>query len=535
MSRKVREFGRTGALALVISSLSGVAAAQPAAEPPGGDVAAPPGEPAGAAPPAAESPAAMPASAVAAGGDALAARFDEILGRPGGLTADQAGERAAATSPDAGACAKDVEIARYDVDRAVSGFLPEVTLLARYTRQSPVDNGSIGPGSGALVGTAPAADADGDGIIDTDADGTIQAPLFTVPMDSFSFPVLLNQYLLQASLNVPISDYVFRTRFGVAAARGNERAARLSEQAARLQAAANARLLYFDWVRAKLQLVVTEQSLLQSREQRRLAQKSLEGGRISRVDVLRAEAQVASAELMVSQAQHLVTLSEDRLRTAMHEPNEGPLSVGDRLSEGPSPDARRGFEQLYAEATSKRLELRAIDASASALRDAGRSLRADELPRLSAFANGYYTNPNQRVFPQEDKFTPSWDAGVELSWTPTRIGGARAEARKYAAQAAQRETDIQSTRDALRTEVMAAHQGIKEAALNIETAQRGLTSAEEGYRVRQLLLQHGRATSVEVTDAETVLLRARLALVNARVDLVAAQLRLDHAVGRDVK
>jgi outer membrane protein len=125
--------------------------------------------------------------------------------------------------------------------------------------------------------------------------------------------------------------------------------------------------------------------------------------------------------------------------------------------------------------------------------------------------------------------------GLERTWTPTRIGGARADARKFAAQAEQRSYDGQNLRDALRVEVMAAHQAMQEAALDIETAQRGLVAAEEGYRVRQVLLANGRATSVEVTDAETTLLNARLALVNARVNLATAQLRLDHAVGRDVK
>jgi outer membrane protein TolC len=81
---------------------------------------------------------------------------------------------------------------------------------------------------------------------------------------------------------------------------------------------------------------------------------------------------------------------------------------------------------------------------------------------------------------------------------------------------------------------MGAHQGMIEAALNIETAQQGLVAAEEGYRVRRKLYEFGRATSVEVTDAENQLLGARLAVVNARVNLITAKIRLDHALGRDV-
>jgi outer membrane protein TolC len=49
-----------------------------------------------------------------------------------------------------------------------------------------------------------------------------------------------------------------------------------------------------------------------------------------------------------------------------------------------------------------------------------------------------------------------------------------------------------------------------------------------------LLFEQGRASTVELVDAETELLRARLDQVNAHVDLLAAWVRLDHAVGSGV-
>jgi outer membrane protein TolC len=53
--------------------------------------------------------------------------------------------------------------------------------------------------------------------------------------------------------------------------------------------------------------------------------------------------------------------------------------------------------------------------------------------------------------------------------------------------------------------------------------------------VRTLLFQNGRATSVELTDAETELTRARLDLVGSRVGLRVARVDLNHAVGLDVE
>ncbi|APR80835.1 Hypothetical protein A7982_06182 [Minicystis rosea] len=51
--------------------------------------------------------------------------------------------------------------------------------------------------------------------------------------------------------------------------------------------------------------------------------------------------------------------------------------------------------------------------------------------------------------------------------------------------------------------------------------------------MRRELFQHGRASSVELTDAETELFRASLDVVSARVDVRIARARLLHATGRD--
>jgi outer membrane protein TolC len=61
-----------------------------------------------------------------------------------------------------------------------------------------------------------------------------------------------------------------------------------------------------------------------------------------------------------------------------------------------------------------------------------------------------------------------------------------------------------------------------------------LISAEEGYRVRKELLNAERATAVELVDAQTTLTQARVAALNARIDLRVALSQLAHALGNDV-
>ena len=53
--------------------------------------------------------------------------------------------------------------------------------------------------------------------------------------------------------------------------------------------------------------------------------------------------------------------------------------------------------------------------------------------------------------------------------------------------------------------------------------------------MRRELLDAERATAVELVDAETELTRARIAALNARVDLRVALAQLAHALGNDVE
>ena len=92
-----------------------------------------------------------------------------------------------------------------------------------------------------------------------------------------------------------------------------------------------------------------------------------------------------------------------------------------------------------------------------------------------------------------------------------------------------------NTRDAVEIEVQQDWQDVREADFAIDSSTRQLASAEEAYRVQRELFNNGRGTSATLTDAETDLTRARLTLLNAKADARIARIRLDHALGRDVR
>jgi outer membrane protein TolC len=449
-------------------------------------------------------------------------RFERRLAselRTGGLTSDEVVRRALSTSFEVGARKAQLVAAVADADRALLGYLPDVTVSASYTRLSDVGVANFGnlvaaPGrpSGSLAA---------------------QAQLVNVPIELRN---LLNLYLLKAELLVPVSDYFLRVAPTRSAAEHARYAASANVETARARVATDARVAYYSWVRAKLAVVVAEQALEDVAAHLADSRVAEAAGSASPADTLRLESQVARSELYLLNSRSLAAVAEQQVRTHMHDFSGRVLTIGEDIRQPVAGQARTDATaqllQLYDEALRNRPELSAIREQVLVLSNKARFERAGLLPRLEAFAQATYANPNPRVLPPEDDFRGSWLAGVRLSWLISDVPSANLRSRALEAQSAAASNDRSALIDRIQVEVDAAAHAVDDAILALHTTQRGLDAAEESYRVRRLSFQNGRSTSVELLDAETDLTRARLERLDAEVDTRVATARLDYAVGR---
>ncbi|HSO40676.1 MAG TPA: TolC family protein [Labilithrix sp.] len=434
---------------------------------------------------------------------------------PGGLTAEKVGERSAATSYQAKAAEELVTGANARADQQWASYIPRLGLTGRYTRLSNFTPPSLGDTS--TVETTAAA-------------GTIN-PTPTVAVAASRFPNVLDQFLLQATIAVPITDYLLRIGKAYTAATESAEAARFDVIAARAKSYADGKIAYFTWLRARGAAVVADQSLAVARAHLADTEKQFAVGNTSKADVLRAQTQVAASELSIERAKSGVVITERQVRLAIHAPEEETLAPAESL-EAALPPQNAQLKALVAEATSQRAELKSITKNADAARRLAEVARAGKIPTVSGFGDLTYANPNARVFPQRSVFTPTWSVGAQVTWSPNDFlvaggGGNDAESRA-AALDAQKVT----VRDAVELEVTQAYQSVIEADAAIGTTQRQLDSAVEGYRVARELFSSGRATSTTLIDAEIVLAQSRFDHLNALVDARLGRIRLDYAVGR---
>jgi outer membrane protein TolC len=449
----------------------------------------------------------------------------------GGLTSVQVGERAAATSYNAKAQGEALKSAAARVDEAWAAFLPRLSGLASYTRLS-----SITPPN--LFGGAPPL-----------PNPTFPNPPTEPEFETFyknawtpfynglrtaTFPVFVNNWLLQATLTVPISDYFLRLTQSYSAATHSRNAARFDQIAARATSAADGRVAFYTWLGARGSVIVAVQALDDQKSHLSLAKNQFDVGQASKSDVLRAQTNMTNAELQVVHAQNLSDLAEKQMRVAMHAKDDETFVPGESLEVNPVP-LEGNLRALIDEALSSRMEVRSIDANAAAAREQAKVGLAEELPVVTGVGDAVYANPNARLIPPVQEWFPTWDLGVKITWSPndTLVGAGNVADLK--ARARQLEAQKGTLRDNIEVEVTQAFQNVREFDVSLTSAKIELESAQEAYRVTRELFNNGRATSTTLTDSETELTRARLDLLTAQVNARTARVRLDHALGRDVR
>jgi outer membrane protein TolC len=300
-----------------------------------------------------------------------------------------------------------------------------------------------------------------------------------------------------------------------------------------LKTRADAQVVFWEWVRARARVAIAEQSLESTRARLKDAEPAYQLGSITRADLMRLQALVASTEQVVLEARSYAELAQVQIALMIGEPAPlAPYPLGQDITRLPAP-LPGNLELWTREALASRYESQALEESARSMKLGACALRSGAWPRLEAFGDVTLANPNQRYFPPERAWHHTWSVGAAASWTLGDAISSGAAARELEAQSRALSAQRAALHDGIRQEVAASALEQTRASGALTSAERGLPAAQEAYRVATDLYRFGKATTTEVIEAETDLLRARLNELDARVGVHIAHARLTHAVGRD--
>lgn len=448
---------------------------------------------------------------------ALADRALQALYEPGGLTAEQAVAQALTTSPDLKRARAAVLGARGGAKQAIAALVPQLDLSASYARLSRITNSGLSTEGQDQI----------DMLVSQVTDPAAQM-LFS-GITSFSFPVILDRYGLQAQLSYPLTAAFTEVLPTFKSAKLDKEAAKAQHDAERAFVALSAEQAFYEYARAKAAKLVADASLEESQAQQGRMRSLVKAGTAAQVDLLRVDAQVAAAEVALAQADLGLAVAKRSLQSLLH--SDEPVSVGEDLSRPVTGWPEGDAGALEERAFSERPDVFALKRFIMAREKGVRAAKGAAYPEVLLQGTTNYANPNDRVIPQVKRFKNTWEVGAVLRWSPNETATARGQKDRANAELMQAEADLTQLLDGIKIEVAQGYHGLAAAKAALKSAVVGHAAARESYRVRTLQLDAGIVNTTDLLEAQSDLNRARLELVASAVGLRIAKASLKRAVG----
>jgi len=255
----------------------------------------------------------------------------------------------------------------------------------------------------------------------------------------------------------------------------------------------------------------------------RLSQSQKDAGTGTGIEVTRAQVQLANDRQRLTVAENNRRRSVLQLLRAMNLSLNMDVELSDKLAYQTVDTA--AVEALLETARKGRSDLKAQEQHQQTARMNYAAVEAERLPSLAAFGD-YGTIGNEIVGAH-----PTHTIGIQLK-VPLFDGGRRASRREEGlVQIRQEEIRTRDLGLQVELDVRLALDSLHSADSQVETARQGLMLAQSELEQAQRRYQAGVANSLEVTDAQTRLDRARANQIDALYSHNLARLGLAAATG----
>lgn len=443
------------------------------------------------------------------------------------LTADGAAERALQANPTLERARALVRASASSVSRARAMMWPRLELSARYTHIDGFPDGKIsaGPSADALAAGRDVANNVSDpvarGLWLASFDNQGGVATIKIPRNQFDFGV---------QLTWPVSDMFFAMLPALKSAKAATRADEAKVAATAAQIARDARLAFYQLARARGGLAVALEAKRQAGAQLAQIEAGAAAGYLTEPDLLDARARVAATERTVAAAKAGVEIADAALRTMIGAESGPVFGIAEPVFDGDA-QGLEGADLLVARALEQRPEVAALQAAASAQAAAIDANAASGYPHLALIAGANYANPNRYVIPPRSRFDPSWQVGAVLSWSPNDTLTTGYTGDNLDNQAAALHAQLDELRRGVQLEVRRTLAQLSAAREAMASAQSARVAAEAAYRSRLAQLHADHATTADLLLTEGQLNQARLAELDAAIDLRQARTNLAYATG----
>jgi outer membrane protein len=319
----------------------------------------------------------------------------------------------------------------------------------------------------------------------------------------------------------------FRRESNVQAARNDQTAAQFDVSTTRQDTILNVQTAYYNYLLARRLVDVNEGAVQRNIQLLERAQGFYEVGTRPKIDVTRAQVDLANAELALVRARNAVAVNFAALNNAIGVPEHPFYRVPDELEIPPQAvkpeELLATLEESTRIALENRTELRALNAR---IRSAEANLtlaKRNFLPSVSADASWSYRG-------QTLPWAPNWSVGGTLT-VPVLNPPLFSQVDQAAANLASAQASEEITAQNIVLEVQQSFVDLVAARERIRTAEVLLEQARENLALAQGRYQVGVGPLIDLTDAEFLLTQAESENIQAIVDFKVSEARLRKAMG----
>jgi outer membrane protein len=285
---------------------------------------------------------------------------------------------------------------------------------------------------------------------------------------------------------------------------------------------------YYDVLRAGKNVEIAKANVERLTKHRDAARIRLEVGEVTKTALLRAEAELSGRRSELTRAENGLELSKARLAKIAG------ISRDFSLKEEPvkEPDSAISLESLKEEAFSNRAELKEADLRKRIASEEVKYAKGAYWPSLAI--EGVYSkkdeDPDSAFLNKESIY-----GGLKLNFPFYEGGLKKAEARQAEARKRQAELIYDDMKKAIDVEVEDAYLDLMTQKGIIRSLKDQLAFANDNYNAVSKQFQYGLADSIDVMDANTLLVSSERELANAKFNYSLSVLRLRLATGTLLK
>jgi outer membrane protein len=348
---------------------------------------------------------------------------------------------------------------------------------------------------------------------------------FNNPMiPGFSFPTFTGPFsVTDARLSGTQSIFDFSSIRRFQASRAGVSAAELDKANAEEQVAARVARVYLSAIRADADVEAAQANITLSKAVLTQAENQKKAGTATGIEITRARVQLANDQqrlLIAENARHSAHL---QLLRVMDQRLDMELDLTDKL--GYVPIDSVALEQAKAQALAERPDLKAQQDRENSARLSANAIKMERVPSLSAF--GDYGSIGSAL----NDSRPTRTYGVTLK-IPIFDGGRRdARREESASQYRSEKARTRDLKEQIELDVRLALDALHSAEEQVKVSKEGLQLSENELAQAQRRYDAGVAYSLEVTDAQTRLERARDNQTQALYNYNVARIDLDQSMG----